>query len=158
MPAYETFCSNIQMVGSELGINGMKAWIQPSFYKLVRLLVVVRIFSLLTLGPSVPNSHFFLNYLSAIVHHAYSYMTTVYHLGMYISHQLMAASSRITYCHKTQIISNWVLMMGSLYSNGLYNHQICIQQSIFGMRWNRRFTSLFDAIMSVWLGISEEKF
>lgn len=52
---------------------------------------------------------FFLNYLSAIVHHADSYMTTVYHLGMYISHQLMAASSRITYCHKTQIISNWVL-------------------------------------------------
>ncbi len=37
----EDFCCNIQMVGSEFGVNNMKAWIHPALSQRFRLVVVV---------------------------------------------------------------------------------------------------------------------
>ncbi|KAG8550500.1 hypothetical protein GDO81_024898 [Engystomops pustulosus] len=35
------FCCDIRMVGSEFGVNNMKAWIHPALYQRFRLVVVV---------------------------------------------------------------------------------------------------------------------
>ncbi len=82
-------------------------------------------FSWHTLGPFVPIEHC-LNataYLSIVVDHVHSFMTTVYHL-------LMTTSSRIMH-HVTKLKSSQTgflnMEMSSLYSNGLHSHQISIQ-------------------------------
>lgn len=35
------FSGNIEMAGSEFGVNNMKAWIRPALYQWFRLLLVV---------------------------------------------------------------------------------------------------------------------
>ncbi len=35
------FCCDIQMVGTEIGVNNMKIWIHPALYQWFRLVVVV---------------------------------------------------------------------------------------------------------------------
>ncbi len=63
-------------------------------------------------------------------------------LWLQFTHLLMTTSSRIMH-HVTKLKSSQTgflnMTMSSLYSNGLHNHQISIQQSTFGMRWNGRF-------------------
>ncbi len=77
------FCCNIQMVGLELGIKNMKAWIHPALSQLFRLVegvMVWVIFSWHTLGPLVPIEHH-LNataYLSIVADDVLPFMTTVY--------------------------------------------------------------------------------
>ncbi len=65
-------------------------------------------------------------------------------LWLQCSHLLVATSSRIMH-HVTKLKSSQTgflnMTMSSLYSNGLHNHQISIQESTFGMWWNGRFAS-----------------
>ncbi len=121
------FCWNIQMVGWELGVKNMKAWI---------ILTCLNgsgcwwcnglgdIF-LAHFGPLVPIEHR-LNatvYLSIVADHIHPFMTTVYSSSD-------ATSSRIMH-HVTKLKSSQTgflnMTMSSLYSNGLHSHQISIQ-------------------------------
>ncbi len=94
------------------------------------------IFSWHTLGLLVPIEHC-LNataYLS-IVADVHPFMTTVYPSSDGYFQQYNAP------CHKSSQTGFLNMTMSSLYSNGLYSHQISIQYSTFGMWWNRRFAS-----------------
>ncbi len=111
----------------------------PALSQRFRLVMVWGIFSWHTLGPLVPIEHH-LNttvYLSIVADHVHPFMTTVYTSSD-------VTSSRIMH-HVTKLKSSQTgflnMTMSSLYSNGLHGHQISIQQSIFGMWWNERFTS-----------------
>ncbi len=100
------------------------------------------IFSWHTLGPLEPIEHRFnaTAYLSIVTDHIHPFMISFY----------------ITKLKSSQ--TGFLNTMSSRYSNGLHSHQI------FGMWWNRRFTSwmcsrqiyfcLCDAIMSIWAKIS----
>ncbi len=102
------FCCDIQMVGSEFGVNNMKAWIHPEL-SMVQAggggVMVWGIFSWYTLGPLVPIEHR-LNvtaYLSIVADHVHPFMTTVYPSSDGYFQQDNAS------CHKAQIISDWFL-------------------------------------------------
>lgn len=105
---------NIQMVGSEIGINNMKAWIFP-VVQASGGIIVWGIFSWHTLVP--------------IEHHLKC-------------HSLLESIPNMP-CQKAPIITKVVLnmTMSSPSPNDLHSHQISIQLSAFGMWWNGRFAS-----------------
>jgi len=117
------FCCDIRTVGSEFGVNNMRAD-ASCLVSTVQAggVMVWGIFSWHTLGPLVPMEHS-LNttaYLSVVADHVHPFITTV-------THSLMVTSSRITH-HVTKLKSSPTgflnITMSSLFSNGLHSQQI----------------------------------
>ncbi len=149
------FCCEIQMVGSEFGVNNMTQ--EPScLVSTVQAggagIVVWGIFSWHTSGPSVPAEH----HLNST---AYVLLLTM-SISLFIIYPSWEGyfQQDNTPCHKTQIISNCFLKYDNelISTNGFHSHQI------FKMLWNERFASCVcsrcNAIMTIWNRISEEYF
>ncbi len=157
------FCWNIQMVGWELGVKNMKAWI---------ILTCLNgsgcwwcnglgdIF-LAHFGPLVPIEHR-LNatvYLSIVADHVHPFMTTVYSSSDGYFQQDNAP------CHKAQIISDWFLEHDNEFTLLKWPPQspdlnpIEVEREIRIMDVQlTNLQKLCDAIMSIWTKISEECF
>ncbi len=123
------------------------------------------IFSWHTLGPLVPIEHR-LNataYLSIVADHVHPFMTTVYHL-------LMTTSSRIMHCHKVTIIPDWFLEHDNEFTllkwppqspdlNPIEHLWDVVEREIHIIDVQpTNLQQLRDAIMSIWIKISEECF
>ncbi len=129
---------NIWIVGSEFGVNNMKAWIHPAWYQWFRLVLVGYFSSWHTLAPLVLVKGC-LNSTAWVM-----LLTMSVLLWLQCKYLVMATSSRIM-CHLTKLKSSQPdflnKTMCSLDSNGLHSNQISIKLSTFGMWWNGRFTS-----------------
>ncbi len=102
------FCCDIQMVGSEFGVNNMKAWIVSTVQAGGGGLMVWVIFSWHTFGPLSTN-------WASFKHHSIPVywvllLTMSIPLWLQCTHLLMATSSRIIHHVTSQkIIADWFL-------------------------------------------------
>ncbi len=156
------------MVGSELGVKNMKAWIHPVSMSQAAGgdVMVWGIFYWHTLSPLVPNEHR-LNtkaYLSIVADHVHPFKSTVYTSSDGYFQQVNAP------CHKAQIISDWFL------EHDKWVHFTQKASTVTRSQSNRaplgcggmgecimdvqptNLQQLRDAIMSIWTKISEECF
>ena len=103
------FSCNIQMVGSEFGVNNMQSMDPSCLVSTVQAggggVMVWGIYSRHTLSPLLPIEHRLnaASYLSIVTDHVHPYMTTVYPSSDGYFQQDNAL------CHKAHIISNWFI-------------------------------------------------
>lgn len=121
------FCCDMQMLGSESGINSMNPWTLPVFCQQVRLLVVVywcwECF-LAHIGHLNINRILFETqaYLSIVTNHIHPFKATIFNP----TYSTMATFSMIMDHVKKQksFPTGCVnIAVSSLYYNGLHNHQ-----------------------------------
>lgn len=155
------FCCNIHTVGSEFGLNNTMAWIHPALYEHYRSWWCCKCMGNIFLVHFRPlNSNCALVLRGLLLPTAVFLLTVSVPLWLEITHPLIAASSRIL-CHITKLKSSQIEHDTEFTVSKRPPHsQISIQQSNFGMRWNRRFTSgqqivqlLCDVVMSIWTKI-----
>ncbi len=162
------FCCDIQMVGSEFGVKNMKALIHPALSQVQAGgggVMVWGIFSWHTLGPLVSIEHR-LNatvYLSIVSDHVHPFDYSV--LIFWCHFQQDNAQ-----CHAAQIISDWFLEHDNEFTllkwppqspdlNPIEHLWDVVEREIHIMDVQpTNLQQLCDAIMSIWIKISEECF